>query len=158
MNPNKPLCRQAPKTPTAVVCVVLSDDWPTLCASPGHVLVTTNPAWPTDQLSLPGGKVEARDHDHQDPARAAAARELHEETGVTTTPNQLVPVWEGWSGPSGRLFFVRAFRVLPSIETPVLVPETGCHLSWVDEGTLHETCPYRDANVAAMRAARGLPT
>lgn len=89
-------------------------------------------------IGLPGGHVEAFDGS----LAQAAARELHEETGVVTAPDGLRPVFQGGRPERPCIAFVAhgPLQIPPILES---VPFEG-FVRWHDpEAFLRPSCTYR---------------
>ncbi|GAC1698265.1 MAG: hypothetical protein NVS9B6_08130 [Candidatus Limnocylindrales bacterium] len=117
-------------------------------AADGRILLVRQRGGPfAGAWLLPGGRVE-----RDEGIVAAAARELHEETGLILVGPELVAQYQVRSEPPGR-FDIALFCYRGSA-TGVLAPEAGGAARWWDPGMLVEPHPalrqeLHDAGIGA---------
>ncbi|HUQ16648.1 MAG TPA: NUDIX hydrolase [Candidatus Saccharimonadales bacterium] len=101
----------------------------------GRVLLVRQPGGPfAGAWLLPGGTVE-----RDEGIVAAAARELHEETGLVLAEPRLVAQYQVWSEPPGG-YDIALFCYRGSA-TGVLAQEAGGRARWWDPGILDDPHP-----------------
>ena len=82
------------------------------------------------QWSVPGGRVEAGEHDH-----AAVAREVLEETGLHVTVGLLVGSVVR-PGPRGELYDIRDYACALAVPTTPVGGDDAAEVLWADRATL----------------------
>lgn len=114
----------------------------------GHILLIQRGWAPFKGLwALPGGHVDAGET-----SRTAAARELHEETGVRVDPASLqqAGVWdEPGRDPRGRYVSIAYLATLPQAVAPT-AGDDACAARW---WPLHDLPPLAFDHAAIIRAA-----